>query len=331
MSVTVAKSRLIVSSKFAELYQQISSYSDFQKLGQRLMAYAETAQNFRHTERLESLGTILSNLPIKEYQHIGQYYLAWCGYRKGQNTQISLETVVDHSNSYRAKAFLLLAGMETAKGDYPAAIRFYQDAVKWSQNLSTIVSAAKGIAVFKANEGSHNTAIKELEALYPITRYINDRIYYDYLNSYAVELGEAGRIEEALKVSRITLASPFAFAYPEWRETGQDLALRGYRSRSSVPIIQSFPGNIVQMPQREPSATRTHPAIFGPAPVRSLEKWKEKKMVKEPNGEDKIDTKKMSERELILKIIELSSNENITEGELREILDAVIKITSKRR
>ena len=44
----------------------------------------------------------------------------------------------------------------------------------------------------------------------------------------------------------------------------------------------------------------------------------------------KLDTKKMSERELILKIIELSSNENIIEEELRQILDAVIKITSKR-
>jgi phage gp16-like protein len=49
------------------------------------------------------------------------------------------------------------------------------------------------------------------------------------------------------------------------------------------------------------------------------------------NGEDKIDTKKMSEREMLLKIIELTSNEDITAQELREILDAVIKVTSKRR
>jgi tetratricopeptide (TPR) repeat protein len=324
MSVKVAKSRLIVSSKFAELYQQINSYSDFQKLGQGLITHAEMAQNFRHTERLESLGTILSHLPIKEYQYIGQYYLAWCGYRKGQNTQISLETVVEHSSSYRAKAFLLLAGMETAKGDHPAAIEFYQDAVKWSQKPSSIVSAAKGIAVFKAKEGSHKTAIKELEALYPIARYSNDRIYYDYLNSYAVELGEAGRIEEAQNVCRIVLASPFAFAYPEWRETEQDLALRGYKSRSTIRV-KYIPGNVAYLPEPKPSTSVPGaPVKSENARVLDIEEWK-KKMGKS-NG-DEIDTQKMSERELLLKIIELSSSETITERELRQILDAILKIT----
>jgi hypothetical protein len=44
-------------------------------------------------------------------------------------------------------------------------------------------------------------------------------VYYDYMNSFAVELCEVGRLEEAKNVSLIVLASPFAPAYPEWRET----------------------------------------------------------------------------------------------------------------
>jgi hypothetical protein len=48
------------------------------------------------------------------------------------------------------------------------------------------------------------------------------------------------------------------------------------------------------------------------------------------NGEDKIDPQKMSEREVLLKIIELSSGEDVTERELRQILDAIVKIRSKQ-
>jgi hypothetical protein len=52
-------------------------------------------------------------------------------------------------------------------------------------------------------------------------------------------------------------------------------------------------------------------------------------MAKEPEGEDVLDTEKMSEKEMLLKIIELSSREGITDGELRRILATVIEITSE--
>src|ERR1051325_4080194 len=71
------------------------------------------------------------------------------------------------------------------------------------------------------------------------------KVYYDYLNSYTVELTEAGRLEEAQNICRVILASPYAFAYPEWRETEQDLVLRGYKSRSSVSVTQQPLSNVV--------------------------------------------------------------------------------------
>ena len=53
-------------------------------------------------------------------------------------------------------------------------------------------------------------------------------------------------------------------------------------------------------------------------------------MVKEPNGNDEVDFSKMTDKEKLFKIIELSSNEDITDDQLDKILDAVIRITSKR-
>ena len=64
-------------------------------------------------------------------------------------------------------------------------------------------------------------------------------VYYDYMNSLAVELCEVGKLEDAKNVSQIVLASPFAPAYPEWRETSDEIALRGWRpSRSTVAVTQ---------------------------------------------------------------------------------------------
>ena len=72
-------------------------------------------------------------------------------------------------------------------------------------------------------EGFRKSALIDLENLVPIIRHVEPRLYYDFLNSYAFELGEDGRKEEARNVSRIVLASPFTFAYPEWQETANEL------------------------------------------------------------------------------------------------------------
>jgi hypothetical protein len=150
--------------------------------------------------------------------------------------------------------------------------------------------------------------------------------------SNSIQIESFRRIEEAQNVCRITLASPYAFAYPEWRETGADIARRGYKSRSSVRVIQSFSEkqpekfqNVLQLPERTPAPVRSE--SNKPASILNYLEWK-KKIGK--NGEDKIDPQKMSEREVLLKIIELSSGEDVTERELRQILDAIVKIRSKQ-
>jgi hypothetical protein len=324
MSVKVASNRFIISSKYAALYQQIhGNISDFQRLGQWLTAQAGELQAFRHIEGLKSVADVLINFPLKEYQLIGQYYLAWCGYREGRDVRSDLETVIEQSTSYRSKALLSLAAVEA--GNYDSEIMLYKAAAKWG-SPSIVAQAARGIAITKAREGSHQRAVKDLENMTALIR-SSDRIsYLQYLNSLACELGEIGRIEEAQNICSILLASPYAFAYPEWRETGKEIALRGYKSRSSVSITQANPGNLLYIPEREASDTSIQSELSGPAPVFSLEKWKEEKMVKEPNGETEDENvDEMDDKDLLATLIQIAARDDVDEEKLRDVVKYAIK------
>ena len=338
MSVKVANSRFINSSlqKSAGFYQQLfREISGFHELGQSLVRQAEVAQSLRQVDRVEEIALVLSNLPLKEHRLIGNYYQAWLQ-RREYNARQVFESVLEQSKTYKAKALISLAASESYTGNYETELSYFTQALKVTDNPSLIVESSRAIAVVKAKEGNHDKAIKDLERMYPLVKHSAPNFYYQYLNSFSVELAEVGRIEEAANISRIVLASPFVFAYPEWRETGAEIALRGYKSRSSVPVIQSFLApkkaqNVLRLPERErPESTRRSP-FFQPSNVTSLEDWKNK-MVKEPNGEngDEINIDEMSDKDILFEIMNLTSEDDITREQLKEILDAVRKITSKK-
>jgi tetratricopeptide (TPR) repeat protein len=328
MSVKVANNRFITYSFRSGFYQQIlSDIVTLPGLGNLLIREAETAQILRQTEKLEETSIILSHFPLKDLRIIGHYYQGLSAYRRGEDARSIFERVAEQSKVYRAKALMSLAAVEAKDERYEHELNYFNQALKHTNNPSVIIEALRCIAVVKAKEGFHKSAVKDLENLFPLMRVADPNYYYQYLNSLAVELGEVGRIEEALKVCQITLASPYAFAYPEWRETGQDLALRGYKSRSSVRVIQTFPRNVVYLSehQREPSDTSIHPNIFGSADVLSLKKWIKAKMVKEPNG-DEIPPD-ADEKDLYLRIMELIAQKDLSVSELRQVIDFVEKLS----
>jgi tetratricopeptide (TPR) repeat protein len=326
MSVKVASNRFIVSStlKSAAFYQHlIQANSSLQELGQLLTREAEQAQEFRHTKRLEELGALLTCFPLKEFQLIGQYYLGWCEYRKGESPRRAFEAAIEQSSTYKVKGLISLGAIVTGGGDIDSGLSYYREAVRYARTPSALVSAAKSIAVIKAINGDHKQALKELEGLLPIAKYTTPKVYFDYLNSLAVETSEVGRTAEAQNISKIVLASPLTFAYPEWRETEQDLALRGYKSRSSIRVKQ-IPGNIAYLPEREASDT---PVIQEErARVFSLKEWKEEKMVKEPNGNE---FDNMTEKDLVIKIFQMAAEEGMTWKKLRKIIDYIDKVYSE--
>ncbi|MFP5261016.1 MAG: hypothetical protein ACLGJB_03820 [Blastocatellia bacterium] len=303
----------------------------------QLVRVADWSYCVRDTQRQYDIGRVLQRFPYP-FNVLGDYYEAQYLNRKGlyeASTKL-LERVYEQGpEQYKARALQTLSVKEQWQGRIGEALRFRAEAIKIGDPFTSL-EAQLGVAICKSAEGDHHGAVRHIEQFLPIVKafYGSHSLYTNYLNSLAVEYGEVGRIQEASNISRIVLASPYAFAYSEYRETGQDLALRGYRSRSSVPIIQSFPGNIVPMPQREahePSATSAHPAIFGPAPVQGLKEWKENKMVKEPNGDDKDaeNLDEMEEKDLIVKLMYLTTQEGKNVNRLRKLVAYAIKVFSE--
>jgi hypothetical protein len=221
------------------LYQQLfTGIANYETLGNRILHRIKAAHAFRQIEQVRELSRILINIPIKEYQLIAQYYLAWRGCREKRWDTKILELVAEQSHTYQTRALMSLGAVEGYNRDYTAELYYFNEALKTSPNVSDFIEISKAIAVIKAKEGFHKQALKDFENVLLVFKHANPFAYYDFLNSYAVELGESGRKYEARNISRIVLASPFIQAYPEWQQTARDLR-EPNRSFISVPLIKS--------------------------------------------------------------------------------------------
>jgi tetratricopeptide (TPR) repeat protein len=253
MTVKVATTRFIGSSvkRYAGYYQQLlANISTFQELGDRLIRAAEVAHAFRKVEQVAELGLLLSNLPLKEYQLIGQYYLGWCAYRRGESPREVFEAVIENSETYRARALMSLAAIAAREGNTEGELKHFSEALKYAQDISTHIDIAKGIAVIKAKEGYHTQAVNELESLTPLLRYAKPIVYYSCLNSLAVELGEVGSIEEAKSISNILLASSIVSAYPECQDTAKELEMKSRSKRASCITVPAIPAVIEERKEK---------------------------------------------------------------------------------
>jgi len=100
--------------------------------------------------------------------------------------------------------------------------------------------------------------LNDIDNLIPIIRYAEPKLFFETLNSYATELGAVDRFYEARNIMRVVLASPFAFAYPEWLETAETLR---EKNRSFVAVNPSRSGNVLRFwPQELPSEPVTKKA-----------------------------------------------------------------------
>ncbi len=198
------------------------------------------------------------------------------------------------------------------------------------------------LAVIKSIDGDHKGALTDLDKMLPLARAVGSYyppLYSNYLNSRAVDLLEVGQITEAQNLSTIVLASPYEAAYPEYRETSIDIALRARRASRSVV---SFAGlnlnaqNVLSLPSAEhvSSDSPVVPASGSQKPARVLymQKWKEK-MGKEPNGDQNEgkSPKDMAEDELLYEIIHIFTEPEMDAQTRLEMLDSIKKIAAKKR
>jgi tetratricopeptide (TPR) repeat protein len=217
---------------YQELLKGIGSY---EQLGKRLIYLGEQAHAFRQFNKVQEIGQLLSNIPIKDYQAIGYYFLAVAVNNKGNGDQDKARQLYERAAEtapahYQSKSLLSLAAVAANTNKRDLEMYYYLETIKAGKMSVAALEAFRGVAIYKAMEGYHDRAIKDLEAIMPIIKFAPPHIYYAYLNSYATELGEVGRKSEARNISRIVLASPFATAYPEWQETGRELGIIGSKN-----------------------------------------------------------------------------------------------------
>lgn len=236
-------------------YQQLiralfarSSYTTegFQILGRQLATIARHACLAKRMDTVEQASQLMLALPISnQLESIARHYQALCTWRQGDSERArqSLTRVAEEASpQYRARALHIIGLTHHEHGDLEEALRFYLASGKAADNcdLPTLIESQRMTAAVRGTYGDHKRALADLEKLFPavsaITKYY-PVLYYEFLNSLSVEFGEVGRVEEAKAACEIALASPFASAYPEWRETRQDLEAKSTSSSPSVVAI----------------------------------------------------------------------------------------------
>ncbi len=232
------------------LSRSIHKAEGFEALGRQLADIARHANFAKQMDAVEQASQIMLALPVSaQLKRVAQHYQALCAKQKGdyEGARKLLERIIGEATpQYRARALQVIGGTYHEQGRINDALPFYVAAGKAAIDCApiTLVLSQAMIAVVRSIHGDHKQALDDLEQLFPLARAIGKYypvFYYDYLNSLAVELGEVGRISEARNVCQITLASPFAAAYPNWLETRDEIEAKRTNATPSIVAIGAKP------------------------------------------------------------------------------------------
>ena len=208
----------------------------------QLVQSAETSYYLRDIHSQHEIGLVLQSFGYP-FNQVGKYYESIYLFRSGQYEKATklLECVAGSAPArYRSKALLSLSAVEERIGRFEESLRLRLQASSVDDPV-ILLEAQRGVAALRSVEGDHRAALRDLERLMPLAHIIGRRshpAYFTFLNSYATELSESGRTEEALQVVNVIAATPFIDRYPEWQETLSEVESR--RKRSSA-IAVAFP------------------------------------------------------------------------------------------
>lgn len=251
------------------------------------------------------------------------------------------------------------------RGDHRSALWFYREVGRLSIrdrvfDPVTLSIANRMTAVIRAKEGDHEGALADLERTFSLARMassLQPYAYYDYLNALAVELGEVGRLEQAHRASDIAVSSPFASAYPEWRETFDEIALKQRRrSRSVVAVPEcisaihkaperaadaerskqhtSKTANLVWLTARPPAASAECQPKGSAARVLDFQRWKNTLRSVNPAHSSPLTQEhkaEMTTGEKLIRLMDLISHDDTDEEMIDKILEAVERIVMNPR
>ena len=205
---------------------------------------------------------------------VARHYQALCAKQKGdyENARKLLERVVEEAPAqYKVRAVQAIGATYHEQGEVDAALPFYVAAGKAAIDCDpmTLAWSQKMIAIVRSIHGDHQQALDDLERLFPLARAIGKHypaFYYEFLNGFAVELGEVGRLDEARNVCQVTLASPFAPAYPEFAETRDELEAK---RTSATPSIVAVSAAFEPAPSTQVQSSRDFKPLYSRAFIPS--------------------------------------------------------------
>jgi hypothetical protein len=176
----------------------------------------------------------LLSLPVsRDLKWLGEHYRALLDWQQGEITSAerTFERLIDKGPAqYVARAYQGLAAIyKDNKQDLDAASSLYAIAGRYSikhQDLLGAVESIRDVAALRGINGDHRRALSDLQEFLPLAASVrahHPAQFYEYLNSVAVERGETGRVKEAIHLSELTLATPYANRYGHWLETRLEL------------------------------------------------------------------------------------------------------------
>ena len=355
---------------YAALYQQVrvelikEAHSNhvFSVVGDRLVALAEQAYALRQVDKLEDLSQALLALPLPEhYTSAARYFRGLELIRRGEldAAKSVLEAVAaDPPHRYTSRAIQSLGVTFHARGDLESALKLYLEAGCRAAKKGTVdplsaLFTQKNIAVLKSGYGDHRGALADLERMLPLARAVcssHPQVYYDYLNSLAVEFAGLGRLEEAANTSLIAVSSPIAVAYPEWRQTFDEIAFKQLcASHSAVAVRQRVAkpngveepvcetNNVVHLPLAERQARETavdQDQQGAQARVLNFQQWKSTIKASSrlaPEGFTAEQRNRMTTGEKLIRLMDLISQDETDDETIDRILEAVEQIVQNRR
>jgi len=305
-------------------------------LGRHLSAIAQREYNLRQFDKLKITSALLIGVDsLREFYLAGRYYQALVLYKSGakDEAQAIIQQIINlPRNPYTAKSLSTLGAFSFYRGDLQTALQYWREAlrcVKSSNDPLIALEAKRGLAILKSLDGNHKEAMSDIYPLVIEAQSLSvdhPLLPHACLNSLAVELCELGRLEEAQYFNQITLSSPFASAYPEWRDTYYEIILKQNRLARSVVVLTRWREEIKPSDDnRNLTSTGTVARIY-PFDRNKVEKGSTI-MKANPNvRKDQLEqtaTSAKTNKELIREMLELMTKTKISRDQILRIISII--------
>jgi AraC-like DNA-binding protein len=246
----------------------VDAESDLFSLGWALTEVARRAYLLREHHIVAWASQTIRDLPLpSRLQTVSDYYSVYCEPHSPEQSRAILADVADQAApGLRERAILGIAHAYFGSADFVGSAYFYADAARASASTDLFVQteACRTMAACRGALGDHRGALRDLQKLWPVIHSLSrtyPTLYYDYLNSLAVELGELRKFPEARAAIAIALSSPFAAVYPNWRETKMEI-----EEAAAKELPKPSPAYVIVVPPAPTSArAATTARTTGPA------------------------------------------------------------------